>query len=126
MPRWALKKPQQPARHSPLRSTRKLCRYHPAHCFASLLGPPWLSILSMPSCCKRILSFHHFREASDRQVKGRDYNSAEVGGSVAFARVELPQQVQSRPKAANFTLPGKSILVLGLVLLATTAAVYLQ
>jgi protein O-mannosyl-transferase len=45
---------------------------------------------------------------------------------VAFARVELPQQVQSRPKAANFTLPGKPILVLGLVLLATTAAVYLQ
>jgi tetratricopeptide (TPR) repeat protein len=45
---------------------------------------------------------------------------------VAFARVELPEQVQSPPPAARFTLPGKSILVLGLALLAGTAAVYLQ
>ena len=45
---------------------------------------------------------------------------------MAFARVELPEQVQSPPPAARFTLPGKSILVLGLALLAGTAAVYLQ
>lgn len=45
---------------------------------------------------------------------------------MAFARVELPEQVQSPPRAAGFTLPGKSILVLGLALLAGTAAVYLQ
>ncbi len=45
---------------------------------------------------------------------------------MAFARVELPEQVQSPPPAARFTLPGKSILVLGLALLAATAAVYLQ
>ena len=45
---------------------------------------------------------------------------------MAFARVELAEQVQSPPRAAGFTLPRKSILVLGLALLAGTAAVYLQ
>ncbi len=42
------------------------------------------------------------------------------------ARVQFPEQVQSQPKAARFTLPGKSILILGLALLAATALVYLQ
>ena len=41
-------------------------------------------------------------------------------------RVQLPEPVQSPPKAARFTLPAKSILVLGLALLAGTALVYLQ
>jgi len=45
---------------------------------------------------------------------------------VVSTRVQLPEQVQSPPRAARFTLPGKSIVVLGLALLAGTAVVYLQ
>ncbi len=42
------------------------------------------------------------------------------------AGVQSPAQVQSQPKAGPFALPGKSILALGLLLLAGTLGVYLQ
>ena len=45
---------------------------------------------------------------------------------MASAGVQSPEQVQSQPKAGPFALPGKSILALGLLLLAVTVAVYLQ
>jgi protein O-mannosyl-transferase len=45
---------------------------------------------------------------------------------VASADVQLLDQVQSRPRSNRFTLPDKPILVLGLLLLAVTAAVYIQ
>ena len=45
---------------------------------------------------------------------------------MASARVQFPEQVQSAPKPDRFALPGKAILIFGLVLLAVTAGVYLQ
>lgn len=42
------------------------------------------------------------------------------------AGVQPLRRVQPQPKAGAFTLPGKSILALGLLLLAATMAVYLQ
>ena len=42
------------------------------------------------------------------------------------AGVQSPEQIRSQPKAGPFALPGKSILALGLLLLAGTLAVYLQ
>jgi protein O-mannosyl-transferase len=45
---------------------------------------------------------------------------------VASAGVQSPEQVQSQVKARTFTLSGKSILALVLLLLAVTSAVYLQ
>ena len=45
---------------------------------------------------------------------------------MASAEVEVSEPVQSPPKAARFTVPEKSILILGIILLAGTSAVYVQ
>ncbi len=45
---------------------------------------------------------------------------------MASTGVQVPERVESQPKADLFALPQKSILILGLLLLVVTAGVYLQ